>query len=334
MLAERDRFYRNVLKPDIHYGVIPGTKNPTLFKPGAEALLSAMALHAETGDECPPVVDVTGKDHDGEPFIQFVRWCRISRQTGPTMNDRIEIAKLTGSCNSWEPKYRYRDEQRACPTCGGPHIIKGKQEYGGGWICFKKKGGCGAKFSDSDPAIEKQTTGRIANPDILELQNTILKMADKRALIAATLVATGCSDIFTQDVEDMPATTRQAPAQNGGTPIAEATARADARNEAIQEAHQGVVDRKAEDEEGKRKRVRDSIMISCKEHGISDARRHAVSLALCGWESTANLTLPKLREVEDRDSKELAGAKITADDEDGFRLWLAYRVDLRNEVPM
>jgi hypothetical protein len=32
--------------------------------------------------------------------------------------------------------------------------------------------------------------------------NTILKMAQKRALIAATLIATGASDYFTQDMED------------------------------------------------------------------------------------------------------------------------------------
>lgn len=35
--------------------------------------------------------------------------------------------------------------------------------------------------------------------------NTIVKMADKRALVAATLNATAASDVFTQDVEDMPA---------------------------------------------------------------------------------------------------------------------------------
>jgi hypothetical protein len=37
----------------------------------------------------------------------------------------------------------------------------------------------------------------------MELDNTILKMAMKRAHIAATLNATGASRIFTQDVEDM-----------------------------------------------------------------------------------------------------------------------------------
>lgn len=38
-----------------------------------------------------------------------------------------------------------------------------------------------------------------------DLHNTILKMAAKRALIAAVLRGTAASDIFTQDVEDLPA---------------------------------------------------------------------------------------------------------------------------------
>jgi len=37
-----------------------------------------------------------------------------------------------------------------------------------------------------------------------DLENTVLKMAEKRALIAATLVAYGLSDQFTQDAEDSP----------------------------------------------------------------------------------------------------------------------------------
>ena len=27
-------------------------------------------------------------------------------------------------------------------------MIKGKPEYGGGWVCYKKKGGCGARWTD------------------------------------------------------------------------------------------------------------------------------------------------------------------------------------------
>lgn len=43
---------------------------------------------------------------------------------------------------------------------------------------------------------------REENQDIADTYNTVLKMAKKRALVDATLTATGCSDMFTQDVED------------------------------------------------------------------------------------------------------------------------------------
>lgn len=57
---------------------------------------------------------------------------------------------------------------------------------------------------------EHKTNGKpglIENPDIADVYNTVLKMAQKRAKVAATLSATAASDIFTQDIEDMPAET-------------------------------------------------------------------------------------------------------------------------------
>ena len=42
----------------------------------------------------------------------------------------------------------------SCPLCGNTTaVIKGKAEYGGGWLCYAKKGGCGAKFQDDDPRL-------------------------------------------------------------------------------------------------------------------------------------------------------------------------------------
>ena len=46
------------------------------------------------------------------------------------------------------------------------------------------------------------TLYRIPNPDVADLVNTIQKMAQKRALVAATLIATSASEFFTQDVEE------------------------------------------------------------------------------------------------------------------------------------
>ncbi len=199
---QKHRFFESVMVEGVHYGVIPGTIKPTLLKPGAEMLLANMGLQASFADEEPPVVDVTGADHAGEPYIRHRRTCRIYRQLGTREDERMIVAQASGSCSSWEPKYRYRSASLACPQCGQSTIIRGKAEYGGGWLCYKKKGGCGAKFDDDDREITTQEVGKILNPNVAEVENTILKMADKRALVAATLIATGCSDIFTQDIED------------------------------------------------------------------------------------------------------------------------------------
>jgi len=197
-------FMARVMVEDVHYGSLPGTREDKkcLFKPGAELLLSAMGLHAELTDAAPPTLDITGRDHGGEPFIEYRRTCAIYRQIGPDEVGRMLIARAEGSCSSWEVKYRYRNAQRRCPDCEQETIIKGKAEYGGGWVCHRPKGGCGQKFQDGDLRIERQELGRIKNPEVADVANTILKMADKRAFVAATLLATGCSDIFTQDIVD------------------------------------------------------------------------------------------------------------------------------------
>jgi hypothetical protein len=201
---EKRRFFQEVMDEDLHYGKIPGTgSKPTLLKPGAEMLLSNMGLNKALVDASPPVIDYDGTGAgNGEPLIRFHKICRIYRQTGLLEHQRMLVAESEGSCSSRETKYRWRESKRKCPSCGGEFIIKGKQEYGGGWLCFKKQGGCGSKFNDGDAAIEAQQVGRIPNPDVADVENTILKMAEKRALVGATLLATGCSDIFTQDVED------------------------------------------------------------------------------------------------------------------------------------
>ena len=103
-----------------------------------------------------------------------------------------------------ESKFRWRTAERVCPACGATAIIKGKAEYGGGWLCFAKKGGCGAKFSDDDESITSQAVGRAENPDLADTYNTILKMSKKRAHIDAVLTATAASDIFAQDLDDLP----------------------------------------------------------------------------------------------------------------------------------
>lgn len=192
--AKKD-FISSVLREGLDFGTIPGANKPALLKPGAEKLSSFFGLCSHFEDVS-HTEDWTGEAHAGEPFFYYRVRCILVNASG------VKIATADGSCNSWETKYRYRQAQRSCPECGKNAIIKGKAEYGGGWLCFAKKGGCGAKFADNDTAITGQQIGQAKNPDPAELVNTILKMAQKRALVAAVLIGCGASDYFTQDVDD------------------------------------------------------------------------------------------------------------------------------------
>lgn len=189
-------FVQQIMKSGTDYGKIPGAGDkPTLLKPGAEKLTTFFGLSPSfrlAGSE----EDWDGVNHNGEPFFYYRYSCELYR------NGNM-IANGEGSCNSHESKYRYRKGERVCPECGAAAIIKGKADYGGGWLCFGKKGGCGAKFKNGDPVIESQETGRILNADVADQVNTFQKMAQKRALIAATLLAVNASEFFTQDIEDM-----------------------------------------------------------------------------------------------------------------------------------
>jgi hypothetical protein len=190
-------FIGQVLREGTDYGKIPGTGDAkTLLKPGAEKLAMFFGL-SPTFEHVRVIEDWTGQDHGGEPFFYYLIKCRLTRN-GST------VAEAEGSCNSWESKFRYRQGERVCPACGKATIIKGREEYGGGWLCFAKKGGCGAKFSATDKTITEQQTGRVLNPDPADQVNTILKQAEKRALVAVVLIAVNASDYFTQDIEDLP----------------------------------------------------------------------------------------------------------------------------------
>ena len=182
---------KSVMHKDEHYGVIPGTgTKPTLLKAGAEKLCLTFRLD--------PQYEITEK-------TEGVHLTVLSKCTLYHIPSGQRFGSGMGSCSTKESKYAYRKAARNCPYCHAEAIIRGKNEYGGGWLCFKKKGGCGQLFSDDDAVITGQTEGRVPNEDVADQYNTVLKMANKRSLVAAVLNATAASDIFTQDIEDMPA---------------------------------------------------------------------------------------------------------------------------------
>lgn len=165
-------FVKTVMQTGRDFGVIPGTAKPTLLKPGAEKLCTLFGLKPEF--ECFDSV----KDWD-KGFFYFAYRCTL-RRGGEV------IATGEGSCNSREKKYRWRyvpefaatDDEKA-------RAARREQKTGRGGRTY--------------------TMLVIENSEPFDLVNTLQKMAQKRALIAATLIGVNASEFFTQDVEDMQA---------------------------------------------------------------------------------------------------------------------------------
>lgn len=202
-----------------HFGKIPGCGDkPALLKAGAEKLGMTFRLKAS--------FEINERDL-GNGHREYSIRCFLS-------DGNMGV----GSCSTMESKYRYRQGERKCPECGKATIITGKKEYGGGFLCFAKKGGCGAKFTEDDTRITDQQVGKVEYDNPADFYNTCLKMGKKRAHVDAIITATACSDIFTQDVEEMvpssdtvvtaPPPQQQAPPAKTAAPQAKATTTAKA----------------------------------------------------------------------------------------------------------
>ena len=165
---------RSVMKKDVHFGVIPGTQKNTLYKPGAEKILSTFRIAA--GE--PIIEDLTSEE---------IRYRVIVKGIHQVTNQFLGAG--IGECSSGEEKYKWRR-----PVC--------KEEWDD-------------TPEDRRREVWKKVEGKAVklkqvrmNPT--DVANTVLKMAHKRALVAMTLVVTAASDVFNQDIEDLPEEVREA----------------------------------------------------------------------------------------------------------------------------
>lgn len=158
-----------VMIKDTHYGVIPGTKTPSLYKPGAEKIMATFRLSAD-----PEISDLSDMDQ-----IRYQVKVRLVSPSG------VFVGAGIGECSSNEEKFKWR------------------------------KAVCSEEFDETAPDRKREKWQRgYQNAPAFKLQqirtepadlaNTVLKMAKKRALVDAVLTATAASDIFTQDIEDLP----------------------------------------------------------------------------------------------------------------------------------
>lgn len=211
-------FVQNQMMPGKDFGAIPGTDKPTLLKPGAEKLCTFFGLRA--------IPTIVAKVEDWEKGFFYYLY-RYELWKGD-----VVMAAADGSCNSMDAKYRWRwvsefdipsDMDKArLKTRGGrarefAFAIERAEttgKYGKPpdyWQQFKDAIATGravktqveTKRGLSDAWEIDATLYRIPNDDVYSLVNTIQKIAQKRALVAATLIGTNGSEYFTQDMEDM-----------------------------------------------------------------------------------------------------------------------------------
>lgn len=216
---------KEILKENLDYGIIPGVEKPSLLKPGAEKLRFVYGLQTETKmTDHIEVLDPTDRRY---PLLDFNYKCTVKSPNG------LVLAECEGNCNSYESKFRFiwvKEDQ--IPSHMDKKTLKTRSSVSSEFeFAIQKAETTGQygkpadywkKYQDAisngtAKRINKKTRNgkemvayeigdvsyRIPNEDVLGLKNTIMKMAQKRAFVGAVLMATGASEFFTQDVEDL-----------------------------------------------------------------------------------------------------------------------------------
>lgn len=161
---------RAVMKEGTHYGTIPGTPKPSLWKPGAEVLAATFRI----------AVSYKTEDLSTDDVVRYrVTAIGVHQTTGIVMGEGM------GECSSSEEKYKWRKAANNREFDATP---ENRRRIKYGWDRFKKQ----------------DTETNQVRTEAADLANTVLKMACKRAQVAMTLNVTAASDIFTQDIEDLP----------------------------------------------------------------------------------------------------------------------------------
>lgn len=157
-----------VMQKDTHFGVVPGSKKPSLYKPGAEVLCVTFRVAPSYRIE-----DLSNSD-----CVRYRVTCIGTHQI-----NGIVLGEGVGSCSSNEEKYKWR--RAIC-----------QEEFDDTPVDRRR-----VKYSKYQGKVDKTQQIRTEPADI---DNTVLKMAVKRAQVAMTLNVTAASDCFTQDIEDLP----------------------------------------------------------------------------------------------------------------------------------
>lgn len=161
---------RNNMKDGTHYGKVFSGAKPSLWKPGAEMI--AMTLRV--------AIDHSVEDLSTSDDVRYRVKAIAARQA-----DGLFLGATYGECWSAEQKYMWREAVVQREWDLFPEDRKR--------IKFEK--------ANNKEGFREIYQVRTHPPDT---SNTILKMACKRSDVAVVLLVTAASDIFTQDIEDLP----------------------------------------------------------------------------------------------------------------------------------
>lgn len=162
---------KGLLVENHDFGKIPGCGDkPTLLKPGAEKILTALGLSSSY-----ELIEHT-EDFKDKGFFSYTVKCTLEK-------NGLKITEGLGQANSKEKKWAYEFvNEKDLPAGTDKELLKSKK--------FESKFGTYYKYEVEADANSKA--------------NTILKMAKKRAQIDAVLTVASLSEIFTQDFDDLP----------------------------------------------------------------------------------------------------------------------------------
>jgi hypothetical protein len=160
-----------VMKDGVHYGKIPGAGDKrSLFKPGAEVLCAAFHI-------APSFIIEDISDSD---CVRLRVKC-----VGTHQSSGLVLGEGWGEASSSEEKYKWRNA-----VC---------DEEFEEWDAARKRVKWQKGYNNGKPFKRQQVR---AEPD--DIRNTVLKMACKRAQVHMAINVTAASDIFAQDLEDLP----------------------------------------------------------------------------------------------------------------------------------
>lgn len=204
-----ERLQKELMTEGVDYGKVKGIAKPFLHQPGAERLNNFYGLAVSQ-----EVTRVARQMNDNPEVPPFAFHVKTRIHLGDT--DGPVVTEAFGEANPYEEKYHYRWIKRACPNCGrddqltirkNPPAMAGKTQC----MNFGGKPGCGSVFEPGDPRLQPAGKEVMPDADLWGLAETILQMASKRSMVAATRRATGTSGLFTQD-EDSPSVQAQSAA--------------------------------------------------------------------------------------------------------------------------